>query len=110
MITTVTHTAGDAPLSGRFWLSGTEGADVTTNGRPVKATFQPMQPSGMERASLDFELIAGPDLCRPEAEGQDIRVAFWWGEPPVSPGRMEVPPRRQRLSVRLGGRLAVIAD
>ncbi|MEN9674859.1 MAG: hypothetical protein RIS76_755 [Verrucomicrobiota bacterium] len=59
IITTVTHTAGDAPLSGLFWLSGTEGAEVTTNGRPVKSTFQPMQPSGMERASLDFELTVG---------------------------------------------------
>jgi hypothetical protein len=75
IITTVTHTTGDAPLSGRFWLSGTVHAEVTTSGRPVKPTFQPRRPSGMERASLDFELTAGPDL---RIEQKDRRRRRGW--------------------------------
>ncbi len=62
IITTVAHTAGDKTLSGRFWLSGNPGANVTTKGQPVKPTFQPMRLSGLERGSLHFELTAGAEL------------------------------------------------
>ncbi|MSU33508.1 MAG: hypothetical protein EXS36_00020 [Pedosphaera sp.] len=60
--TTVTHTLGGAPLSGRFWLSGDADANITTNGRAVKPTFQLIQPSGMERAGMHLELSVGQKL------------------------------------------------
>jgi hypothetical protein len=60
--TTVTHTAGDAPLTGRFWLRGSVGADVTANGQPAKPTLQTIPSSGIERPSLAFELTAGAEL------------------------------------------------
>jgi hypothetical protein len=60
--TTVTHTAGDAPLIGRFWLRGSVGADVTANGQPAKPTLQTIPSSGIERPSLAFELTAGAEL------------------------------------------------
>ena len=62
IITTVTHTAGDAPLVGRFWLSGREGTDVTTNGRSAKPTLLAISPSGMNRRCMPFELAVGAEL------------------------------------------------
>ena len=60
--TTVTHTAGDAPLTGRFWLPENPTGAVTTNGQPFKPTFQPMRPTGMNRFSLPFELAVRAEL------------------------------------------------
>jgi len=62
IITTLNHTRGDTPLTGRFWFLGREGAVVTTNGLPAKPTLKPMSPSGMNRSCLDIELIAGAEL------------------------------------------------
>ncbi len=62
IITTLNHTRGDTPLTGRFWFLGREGAAVTTNGLPAKPTLKPMSPSGMNRSCLDIELIAGAEL------------------------------------------------
>jgi hypothetical protein len=62
ILTTITHTAGDAPLTGRFWLPAMAGTDVTQNGLPVKGVLHPMQPSGTDRASLPFELPRGAQM------------------------------------------------
>ncbi len=62
IITTVAHTQGDTPLTGRFWLLGNPGADVTTNGKTVQPTIQPMPPAGMNRPCLNIELSAGAEL------------------------------------------------
>ena len=62
ILTTITHTAGDASLIGRFWLPAMAGKDVTQNGLPVKAVLHRMQPSGTDRASLPFELPPGAQM------------------------------------------------
>ena len=58
----VTHSKGDAPLSGRFWIPENAGAHVMAEGRPVEPALQPMSPSGMNRRSLHFELAVGAEL------------------------------------------------
>ena len=60
--TIVTHSKGDAPLSGWFWIPENAGAHVMAKGRPVEPTLQPMSPSGMNRRSLHFELAVGAEL------------------------------------------------
>ncbi len=62
ILTTLSHTAGDAPLTGRFWLPAMAGKDVTQNGLPAKAIFHLMRPSGTDRASLPFELPPGAEM------------------------------------------------
>jgi hypothetical protein len=56
ILTTITHTAGDAPLTGRFWLLGNSGTAVTINGQPSRPTLQPMPPAGVSRPCLNIEL------------------------------------------------------
>ena len=62
IITTIAHTQGDTPLTGRFWLPGNPVGAVTTNGQPVKPILQPMPPSRMNRACLNIELTAGAQV------------------------------------------------
>lgn len=61
-ITTVTHTSGDTPLTGQFWLLENSIGAVTINGQLVKPVLQPMPPSGMNRPSLHFNVTAGARL------------------------------------------------
>ena len=62
IITTLAHTQGDTPLSGRFWLPDNPVRNVTTNGQPVKPTLQPIPSSGLNRSCLNIELAAGAKL------------------------------------------------
>lgn len=63
IITVVTHTAGDATLSGRFWLQGDLGnLSVTSNGSRVEPILEPMWPAALHRAGIPFELPVGSEL------------------------------------------------
>jgi len=63
ILTIVTHTGGDATLSGRFWFQGNgTGATVISDSRPVEPTLEPMWPAAIHRAGVPFELPVGAEL------------------------------------------------
>ena len=63
IITTVTHTAGDAPLTGRFWLPADAfDATIELNGQAIKPQSQTMPQSGIEVPCVNYELRVGQRL------------------------------------------------
>ena len=62
IITTVIHTAGDAPLSGTFWLSADAGASIMINGQAIRPQPQNTPPSGIELPCVSYELRVGQRL------------------------------------------------
>lgn len=62
IITTVTHTKGDASLKGIVWLAENAGPEVQINGRVSKPTRRSLAVSGIERPSVNYELAPGHTL------------------------------------------------
>ena len=62
ILTTVTHSNGNTPLSGTYWLPTDTGDTVKINGQVIKAERQQMLPTGMELQSINYELQPGASL------------------------------------------------
>ena len=62
IITTVTHTAGAALLSGTFWLTAELRDNITMNGQPINPKRQTLQSTGMPRLGVSYELQLGQKL------------------------------------------------
>jgi hypothetical protein len=59
ILTTLLHTAGDAPLTGKFWLPNAAATNVTKAGQPVRVNLQAMPLTGLIQPNLQFELGVG---------------------------------------------------
>ena len=62
IITTVTHSEGDAPLSGTFWFPAHTGANVRIDGKTITPTPVKTHPSGIPWPGLAYKLLPGQTL------------------------------------------------
>ena len=60
--TTVTHTQGDAPISGIFWLPARTGPSVQVAGQPIQVTQRPLPLSGLATPGIPYQLAPGQTL------------------------------------------------